>query len=367
MRANKPVFKEERQGRSFVHFFLYSDCARALQDHDMWSSDIPVFEELLLGDAAILIQDDPPDHTKYRRAITPWVNQMATSTSRKLRTGYAPLQAAMEKASFDAVALAERISTEVLVHLFGFRCAELECLQSWYARFGEGVGIEFLEFEGEKVDAQITFVRKMHTELDAFLDELIADPPAPIEHMINSVEASLGDRQSTRALLKSLIFASGHTLSGQIANSLEVLAAQGAKQQELLSLHSGSQSRQIAEECIRIRPVFRGSHRIAKKDCDIRDIRVSKGDYLIVWNASANLDDNAFAHPETIKLGGRELRHLSFGRGIHRCVGAALASQVITTVVSQVLSGRKRLTFESATPKKDPWVDTFEDLEINVD
>ncbi|MEL6503585.1 MAG: cytochrome P450 [Pseudomonadota bacterium] len=366
MRDHEPVLKEERQGRAFVHLFRHSDCIQALQDHNLWSSDIPEFEELLLGDAAILIQDDPPDHTKYRIAVTPWVNQMTANASKLMKTGFDPLRDELNKDSIDAVALAEQITTEVLTLFFGFRHNELECLKSWSSRFGDGVGIEFLEFEGENVETQINFVREMHVELDDFLDSLITNPPEPIGCLINSLESSLGDQLLSRALLKSLIFASGHTLSGQIANSLEVLATQGKEKQELLSVNSGSQSRQIAEECIRIRPVFRGSHRVAKRDSEVRGIKVFAGDYLIVWNASANLDRRAFNKPETIEPAGRKLRHTSFGSGIHRCIGATLGSQVITAIVSQVLRAQRTLSVKSSTPAKDPWVDSFEALEIAV-
>ncbi|WP_131664970.1 cytochrome P450 [Tritonibacter mobilis] len=366
MRDCQPVFKEERQGKRIIHMFRYADCAQALQDYGQWSSNISLFEQLLLGDAAIMIQDDPPVHTAYRRAITPWFNHRTASVSKIVKRGFGFLDIELNKTYFDGVALAERISTEVIVLIFGFRPVELEFLKSWYARFGAGVGIEFLEFEGERVDAQEKFVREMHLELDVFLDRVISDPPKQIEEMIASVEKVLEDRRSSRALLKSLIFASGHTLSGQIVNSLEVLASQSIKRQKILQTDLGTWSRQISEECIRIRPVFRGSHRVASRDCEIGGIQVEKGSYLIIWNASANLDDRVYENPESIQFQVRGCRHLSFGRGVHRCIGSVLASQVITATVSQVLGTKRLLTLRSSTPAKDPWIDSFESLELNV-
>lgn len=366
MRDLHPVFKEKRQGRSFIHLFRYVDCVRALEDHHQWSSDIPVFRELLLDDAAIMIQDDPPDHTRFREAITPWVNRVSTTASNEIRRGFAPLARALSGPAIDVVNLADRLTADILVLVFGFQPRDLDYMKSWYSRFGSGVGLEFLEFEGPRVAAQIHFVDEMHKELNGFLDTLIDSPSEAIQQFVFQVDSAFENRHTTRSLLKSLIFASGHTLSNQISNTLEVIASQKEEHQLTMSTNAAYSPRLVADECTRIRPVFRGSHRVATKDILIGDIEVGPGDYLVTWNTSANLDETTFPNPEVIQVRDRQMRHLSFGRGIHRCVGAALGSSVITTVVAQVLRSQTRLSIETAVPGKDPWMDSFEALRINV-
>jgi hypothetical protein len=64
MRAHCPIHVREYSKFRCLSFFKMVDVKTVMSDHQTWSSDIPEFRELILGDAAILIQDDPPAHTK---------------------------------------------------------------------------------------------------------------------------------------------------------------------------------------------------------------------------------------------------------------------------------------------------------------
>jgi cytochrome P450 len=66
-----------------------------------------------------------------------------------------------------------------------------------------------------------------------------------------------------------------------------------------------------------------------------RDLR--RGDRVLVAWASANRDETAFDRPDEFMLDRKPNRHMAFGFGIHRCIGAALARQEFITVITEVL------------------------------
>jgi cytochrome P450 len=66
-----------------------------------------------------------------------------------------------------------------------------------------------------------------------------------------------------------------------------------------------------------------------------RDLR--RGDRVLVAWASANRDETAFDRPDEFMLDRKLNRHMAFGFGIHRCIGAALARQEFITVMTEVL------------------------------
>src|SRR3546814_20478658 len=66
--------------------------------------------------------------------------------------------------------------------------------------------------------------------------------------------------------------------------------------------------------------------RTALADADLFGHQIKKGDKLILWYISANRDESVFDDGDALKLDRENARrHLSFGYGVHRCVGAPLA------------------------------------------
>lgn len=80
--------------------------------------------------------------------------------------------------------------------------------------------------------------------------------------------------------------------------------------------------------------------RLAKKEVEIAGVRIPEGAQVLLLLGSANHDDGAFENPEELDIErGNAGEHLSFGSGIHRCLGAAL-SQMEARVALEILSRR---------------------------
>ena len=80
------------------------------------------------------------------------------------------------------------------------------------------------------------------------------------------------------------------------------------------------------EEFLRfVSPVQFSKPRFVRRDVELDGVRLRKGDRIMVMIAAANLDPEANEHPERLDLQRRPNRHMSFGTGIHFCLGHQLA------------------------------------------
>jgi cytochrome P450 len=80
----------------------------------------------------------------------------------------------------------------------------------------------------------------------------------------------------------------------------------------------------------------------------VRDRTIKAGDTVTLWNASGNRDPEQFPDPDRLLLDRRPNRHLSYGMGLHRCVGANLG-QVEVSIAFDLLR-RRRLRLRPAGP-----------------
>ena len=84
--------------------------------------------------------------------------------------------------------------------------------------------------------------------------------------------------------------------------------------------------------------------RTATADTELFGQKIAKGDKLILWYLSANFDENQFDQPDRFKVDREDARrHLAFGYGIHRCVGARLAELQLRTLIEEMLARRMRV------------------------
>ena len=79
------------------------------------------------------------------------------------------------------------------------------------------------------------------------------------------------------------------------------------------------------EEILRFWPSIRVTFRTANADCEIRGEKIFKDDLVWAWLMSANRDAALCRNPDTLDFSRPKTRHVSFGHGIHVCLGNALA------------------------------------------
>lgn len=95
----------------------------------------------------------------------------------------------------------------------------------------------------------------------------------------------------------------------------------------------------LVHEIIRWQTPLAYMRRIAKKDTVLNGQFIRKGDKVVMWYASANRDERTFENPDDFIIGRPNARnHLSFGIGVHRCMGARLAELQLRILWEELLA-----------------------------
>ncbi|MFG6200632.1 cytochrome P450 [Nonomuraea sp. JJY05] len=96
-------------------------------------------------------------------------------------------------------------------------------------------------------------------------------------------------------------------------------------------------------EILRWTSVNAYTRRIATADVVLAERKISRGDSVTLWNVSANRDDEQFGDASRFRVGRMPNRHLSFGFGIHRCIGSVMAQAELTALLRLMTERRLRV------------------------
>ena len=90
-----------------------------------------------------------------------------------------------------------------------------------------------------------------------------------------------------------------------------------------------------------------------KIDKNTKSVKIAKGDKVILWYLSANRDESVFDDADELKLDRENARrHLSFGYGVHRCVGARLAELQLRILLEEMAARRMRVKRRPSAPSR---------------
>lgn len=100
----------------------------------------------------------------------------------------------------------------------------------------------------------------------------------------------------------------------------------------------------LVPEIIRWQTPLTYMRRTATRDCEIRDKKILEGDQILMWYASANRDEDIFDNADVIDIERHNAdRHLSFGYGIHFCMGSRLAELQLRVLWEEILQRFERI------------------------
>jgi len=132
------------------------------------------------------------------------------------------------------------------------------------------------------------------------------------------------------------VASAGHdTTSAAISGGMLALARNPGELQRLredMSLMGTA-----TEEIIRWVVPVKEFMRTAQADTEVRGVKIAKGEAVLLSYVSANRDEEVFADPFRFDVGRDPNKHLSFGYGVHFCLGAALARMEISSFFSELV------------------------------
>lgn len=136
-----------------------------------------------------------------------------------------------------------------------------------------------------------------------------------------------GDKLSEDELLAMvfLLLIAGHETTVNLIGNGMLALMKHPDQMELLRRNRALIKTAVEELLRYASPVFMSTERYAREDVNIRGVTVPRGEMTLGVIGSANRDETIFENADALDLAREPNKHLSFGQGIHFCVGAPLA------------------------------------------
>ena len=101
----------------------------------------------------------------------------------------------------------------------------------------------------------------------------------------------------------------------------------------------------MVSEIIRWQTPLAKMRRVATQDVELRGQTIKKGDRVVMWYASGNRDERKFENADQLIIDRKEARnHISFGYGVHRCMGNRLAELQLRILWEELLKRFDQLT-----------------------
>ncbi|MEP6968519.1 MAG: cytochrome P450, partial [Pseudomonadota bacterium] len=328
IRAEDPVhFTAEHEFGPYWSVTKYADIMTVDTNHGVFSSEGGITIANAREDFRLpmFIAMDPPKHDAQRKAVSPIVSPHNLANLEPIireRAG-AILDALPVGETFDWVDnVSIELTTQMLATLFDFPWEERRKLTRWsdVATANPESGIVESEEarQAELLECAAYFTdlwnQRVNSEPGSDLISMMAHADAtrnmePMEYLGNLILLIVGGNDTTR-----------NSISGGVL-ALNKFPDQYRKLREDRSLITS-----MVPEIIRWQTPLAHMRRIALADYELGGKTIRAGDKVVMWYVSGNRDEAAIENPDAFIIDRpRARQHLSFGFGIHRCVGNRLA------------------------------------------
>ncbi len=270
-----------------------------------------------------LLVTDPPEHSRLRgavsRAFTP---RRIASYEPRIKTVVAELLASIEHAhEVDIVnEFTARLPIFVIADLLGLPRDRWEWLRAASAEIG-GILEAFGGFDPVSMNARFD---ELHAYFSTIIEQRRSHPQDDlITAMIAEDAEHVLDTDEVMAMIALLMFAGHETTTGLLGNAIVALA-QHPEQRELLRSKPELIDNAV-EELLCFDPPAQTSARFANEELTVGGKTIRKGATIALMIGAANRDTRQWPDANELRLDRPDPKPISFGHGMHFCLGASLA------------------------------------------
>ncbi len=298
----------------------YDDVDMVLRDHKRFLKD-----DVSGGEYQSMLSSNPPDHTRLRaivsKAFTPKAISGLRSNIERLVDELLDDLEGRER--FDLIeTFAFPLPITVIAEMLGVPTEDMDKFKDWSNDIA-------LTIEPSLSEEQALRVRQATEELFEYFEVIMERRRRePRDDMITALinAEDEGDKLTHEELLSTLMLllvAGNETTRNLIGNGTLALLKHP---DQLTRLRDNPHMIDSAvNELLRYDSPVQLDGRIVPEDVEIAGVRIHAGQRVISSIGAANRDPSVFANPNNLDIGRKEKSHISFGRGIHHCLGAPLA------------------------------------------
>ena len=314
------------------------------------------------------IAADPPVHTEQRKVIAP-----AFSPSQMAERDKVVKQ--RTRGLFDALPIGETfdwveqvsvpLTMGMLCILFDFPWEERHDLKRW-SDYASGVSPDKQNeaYRAEWMQQMGAMLQRFEVELEARRQR----PPSDdlLSRMIHSEEMGNMTPFERLSNIALLIVAGNDTTRNSMSGLVEAFNRFPEQLEKLRA--DPSLIANATQEIIRWQSPVTHMRRTCMADTQLGDQTIKKGDKVIMWYISGNRDEAIFPDADAFDVTrDNARRHIAFGHGIHRCVGARLAEIQLATVLEEIV--RRNIRIKPMVPPErlsSPFLHGFNHMPVQI-
>jgi cytochrome P450 len=359
LREQAPVYYDP--GLDLWLVARYQDVEAVLRDSETWSLEhgyqdhyanghIEELTEIMNRDGGGFVRDiiacDPPNHTRLRGLLE------KAFTAHRVKD----LEPRIRQIVIDLVeSIADRGHGDGMHDIGAPLTARIIC---------EQLGFDFDEVGTEKIKswttAQLAQMGRMQTreemlrharemcEMQNYIIPRLREREAnPTEDMASDLVHAYVEgvpnprltREEQLSCVRAMLVAGNDTTAAAIANLLWMLARRPELADQLHACVNDERAiGRFVEEVLRLQPPTHGLFRTALVDAELGGVTIPAGAQVCILFAAANDDESVFPCPEKLDVERKNIgQNLTFGAGIHRCIGIALARMEIRVAAQEII------------------------------
>lgn len=300
----------------------------------------------------VLATNDPPQHTGERKISHAGLNArfvkgLEAEVEALSREMMEPLLARGEMEFMQEFGW--RLPMILIIRLLGFPEEDFEQIKAWCVH-----GISLLS--GSAQPSELAYAGAQSMPFYRYLwKHYLAAKRNPRDDLsglfvraAEDPDAEFDDIQAVSAI-HQLIIAGSDSSATSMGNALKMLVENPHLEQEIRA--DMDKLPAFIEEVFRLESAFQGHFRWTKNDCELHGVKLPRGSRIFLMWASGNRDERFWDNPDQIDLQRKNgKKHLTFGHGIHACVGRELARMEIRIVLRQLLEQTTNLRIAGDAP-----------------
>jgi len=295
-----------------------------------------------------ILQMEGDDHARHRRLVTPAFTPAAAERVRPFMRAIIGefIDAVYEDGTCDFVTdIAERYPVPIICQLLGAPRQDWKLFSQWAP--------DIFRLFNQNLAEDLPIVQRALSELEAYMRVLVERRQADPGDDLLSALIAVGQDDDQLSVDELIMLAEAVLMAG-IDTTRNQLACVMALMLDNLSVWRNfvdhpELAPRLVEESVRYLGAVQGTLRVASEDIVYRDVVFPAGTLVNISLAGVNRDPEAFPHPHQLDLHRvSEVPHLTFGSGIHFCLGAHLARAELQEAVTVI--ARRMPDLESDGP-----------------